>query len=268
MTIQQSSTTETGPGGDFGANEWLVEEMYERYLADPGSVDAAWHDFFADYRGPAIGSADSDEAESEPAPAATGWTTAPEPSVAVAPVEGVSAPTQPRVAPPAQGPATDQVPATDQPPAPATSVAPKPATQAATQSASDGPGEEVTKIRGAAARVVTNMETSLSVPTATSVRAVPAKLIADNRVVINNHLRRGRGGKVSFTHIIGYAMVKATIAHPEMNAHFAEVDGKPSLVTPEHLNFGLAIDLVGKDGGRQLVVASIKAAETLDFAQF
>lgn len=62
------------------------------------------------------------------------------------------------------------------------------------------------------------MEGSLTVPTATSVRAVPAKLMIDNRTVINNHLKRGRGGKVSFTHLIGYAMIKAIRAMPEMNA--------------------------------------------------
>ena len=112
------------------------------------------------------------------------------------------------------------------------------------------------------------MEASLTVPTATSVRAVPAKLIADNRVVINNHLRRARGGKVSFTHLIGYAVVKALAEHPEMNAHYAEIDGKPAVVAPEHVNFGLAIDLAGKNGARSLVVASIKASDTLDFAQF
>ena len=52
------------------------------------------------------------------------------------------------------------------------------------------------------------MQASLEVPTATSVRSVPAKLLIDNRVVINNHLARSRGGKVSFTHIIGFALVK------------------------------------------------------------
>jgi 2-oxoglutarate dehydrogenase E1 component len=60
-------------------------------------------------------------------------------------------------------------------------------------------------LRGVAGRVVQSMEASLTVPTATSVRAVPAKLMIDNRIVINNHLARGRGGKVSFTHIIAYA---------------------------------------------------------------
>ena len=67
----------------------------------------------------------------------------------------------------------------------------------------------MTLLRGAPAKVVTNMQASLEIPTATSVRAVPAKLLADNRIVINNHLRRARGGKVSFTHIIGYAVVRA-----------------------------------------------------------
>ena len=71
------------------------------------------------------------------------------------------------------------------------------------------------------------MEASLHVPTATSVRAVPAKLLEDNRTVINRHLAARRGGKVSFTHLIGYAMVKALVEHPEMNSSYAEVDGKP-----------------------------------------
>ena len=80
-------------------------------------------------------------------------------------------------------------------------------------------------------------------PTATSVRSVPAKLLIDNRIVINNHLGRGRGGKVSFTHLIGYAVVQALAAMPEMNHAYAEVDGKPAVVTPEHVNLGLAIDV-------------------------
>ena len=122
-------------------------------------------------------------------------------------------------------------------------------------------------LRGAPAKIVTNMQASLEIPTATSVRAVPAKLLADNRIIINNHLRRARGGKVSFTHLIGYAVVRALAEHPEMNRSFAMTeDGKPALVTPEHVNFGLAIDLPGKDGARSLVVAAIKAVETMDFA--
>jgi 2-oxoglutarate decarboxylase len=127
----------------------------------------------------------------------------------------------------------------------------------------------LTPIRGAGARVVSNMETSLEVPTATSVRAVPAKLLVDNRIVINNHLARSRGGKVSFTHIIGFALVKAIGAMPEMNRGFGHDEkGKPVLVEPAHVNLGLAIDLAKPDGTRQLLVPSIKAAETMDFAHF
>ena len=99
-------------------------------------------------------------------------------------------------------------------------------------------------------------------PTATSVRAIPAKLLIDNRIVINNHLKRTRGGKISFTHLIGYAIVQAVKKFPNMNRHFAEVDGKPNAITPAHTNLGLAIDLQGKEGNRQLVVAGIKGTET------
>ena len=131
-----------------------------------------------------------------------------------------------------------------------------------------GPDDEAQVLRGAAAAVVKNMSASLDVPTATSVRAIPAKLMIDNRIVINNHLKRTRGGKISFTHVLGYAIVAATQKFPNMNRHFAEVDGKPNIVTPAHTNLGLAIDLHGKDGGRQLVVAGIKNAETMHFGQF
>ena len=112
------------------------------------------------------------------------------------------------------------------------------------------------------------MEASLAVPTATSVRDIPAKLVADNRLVMNNHLKRGRGGKISFTHIIGYAIVKAAAALPEMNVAYTEIDGKPGVVRHHDVNLGLAIDMTKDDGSRQLLVPSIKGAQNLDFAQF
>ena len=112
------------------------------------------------------------------------------------------------------------------------------------------------------------MAASLSVPTATSVRSVPAKLLIDNRIVINNHLARGRGGKVSFTHLIGFAVVKALAAVPAMNHSYTELDGKPAIVEPEHVNLGLAIDVTAKDGSRQLLVPAVKGAEAMDFRQF
>ncbi|MGU3292268.1 multifunctional oxoglutarate decarboxylase/oxoglutarate dehydrogenase thiamine pyrophosphate-binding subunit/dihydrolipoyllysine-residue succinyltransferase subunit [Williamsia sp. M5A3_1d] len=131
------------------------------------------------------------------------------------------------------------------------------------------PAEDTAKVlRGAAAAVAKNMALSLEIPTATSVRAIPAKLMIDNRVVVNNHLARTRGGKISFTHILGYAIVQAVKSFPNMNRHFAEVDGKPNAVSPAHVNLGLAIDLPGKDGSRSLVVAAIKNTETMKFGEF
>ena len=114
------------------------------------------------------------------------------------------------------------------------------------------------------------MELSLAVPTATSFRDVPAKLLEINRKVINGHLGRTRGSKISFTHIIGYAIVRAIADHvPAMRNTFAEAaDGKPLLVTHGNVNLGLAIDLEKRGGGRTLVVPKIAAADALDFAEF
>src|SRR3982750_2537688 len=48
--VSTQQTSHENPLADFGPNEWIVDEMYQRYLADPSSVDPAWHDFFADYK--------------------------------------------------------------------------------------------------------------------------------------------------------------------------------------------------------------------------
>ncbi|MCA1222924.1 multifunctional oxoglutarate decarboxylase/oxoglutarate dehydrogenase thiamine pyrophosphate-binding subunit/dihydrolipoyllysine-residue succinyltransferase subunit, partial [Streptomyces sp. 8L] len=178
-------------------------------------------------------------------------------------------PPPPPAAPPPETPAPApsapvQAPtAPAQPAKPAAKAAPKPAPAAEAE-----PGPEYVTLRGPSAAVAKNMAASLELPTATSVRAVPVKLLFDNRIVINNHLKRARGGKISFTHLIGYAMVQALKAMPAMNHSFTEKDGKPTLVKPEHVNLGLAIDLVKPNGDRQLVVAGIKKAETLGFFEF
>ncbi|MBT2387561.1 multifunctional oxoglutarate decarboxylase/oxoglutarate dehydrogenase thiamine pyrophosphate-binding subunit/dihydrolipoyllysine-residue succinyltransferase subunit, partial [Streptomyces sp. ISL-11] len=158
-------------------------------------------------------------------------------------------------------------PATQAPAAPAKPAVAKPVAKAAAPTEPSA-GPEFVTLRGPSAAVAKNMNASLELPTATSVRAVPVKLLFDNRIVINNHLKRARGGKVSFTHLIGFAMVQALKAMPSMNHSFTEKDGKPTLVKPEHVNLGLAIDLVKPNGDRQLVVAGIKKAETLNFFEF
>ena len=127
---------------------------------------------------------------------------------------------------------------------------------------------EVTILKGMSKALATNMDASLSVPTATSVRQVPAKVLIDNRIVVNSHLKRTRGGKVSFTHIIGYAVIQALKELPGQNVFYDEVDGKPASVVPPHVNFGLAIDVPKPDGTRALLVPNIKRAQKLNFAEF
>ncbi len=115
------------------------------------------------------------------------------------------------------------------------------------------------------------MEASLSVPTATSVRSIPAKLLEINRTVVNNQLFRTTGGKVSFTHLIGYAVVKGLMAVPAMNAAFvADADGKgtPGVVRHRHVGLGLAVDVEKSDGSRTLLVPCITDADALDFRGF
>ena len=111
-------------------------------------------------------------------------------------------------------------------------------------------------IRGAGVAIVANMERSLAVPTATSFRNVPAKLLEVNRKVINGYRGRTGQGKVSFTHLIGYAIVRAIAdAVPDMNNTFVDgADGKPRIVRNEHVNMGLAVDVGKADGSRTLVV--------------
>lgn len=212
--------------------------MYRKFRDDPSSVDPSWHEFLVDYNPEPT----SDTGDGKPA---TTVSAAPEPAPA------------PR---PAAPPVTTATPGNGATTAPVTAA--KPAGPPPAE------GDEVQVLRGAAAAVVKNMSASLDVPTATSVRAIPAKLLIDNRTVINNQLKRNRGGKISFTHLLGYAVVQAVKKYPNMNRHFAVADGKPSAVTPAHTNLGLAIDLQGKDGKRSLVVAGIKRCDTMRFAQF
>ncbi len=284
-----SSETASAPSSDFGANEWLVEEMYDQYQRDPGSVDPSWAAYFK-----TNGSSTNGASNGAPATPAASTTTSP------APATPAAKPTETKTAAPANDPARTAEPAaskpsdtspdkgtekgTDADAKAAPKATPRPdsaAAEPAKGTTSPVPKETkaptptavvdqptYTVLRGAPARTVANMDDSLSVPTATSVRSVPVKLLWDNRIVINNHLSRARGGKVSFTHLIGYALVKALKAMPEMNVGFDTIDGKPNQITPAHINLGLAIDMQKKDGTRQLLVPNIKGAETMDFAAF
>ncbi|WP_438855288.1 multifunctional oxoglutarate decarboxylase/oxoglutarate dehydrogenase thiamine pyrophosphate-binding subunit/dihydrolipoyllysine-residue succinyltransferase subunit [Agromyces sp. M3QZ16-3] len=280
----------------FGANEWLVDEMYERFLADPSSVDETWREVLEHYRqvrtgetvaAPAAPPAMPDEnalhsAASEQAPDAAA-------PVAEQSATPASAPAADQPATPASAPAADQPAASAQAPATApnavigqapaartTSVAPRTAPVPADvpvtspqQRADAGEREdEVVPLKGLPKTLAANMDASLAVPTATSVRSVPAKLMIDNRIVINNHLRRTRGGKVSFTHLIGWALIRALKEFPSQNVYYSEADGKPALVKPAHIGLGIAIDIPKPDGTRALLVPAIKRAETMTFNEY
>ena len=275
--------------------------MYEQYSADPDSVDASWAEFFKSHGAPGVTEpparaergqrADPGRPDCHPLPAALRSSLSPA-SNRPAP-EATHSTEQPahgqesrgrfRCPTPSCRPASNgdvkQPSATHggaahsgqgRPPHLARRARRRPRRSAESGQPADVALEEPVRsvLRGAPARTAKNMDISLSVPTATSVRSLPVKLLIDQRVVINNHLRRARGGKVSYTHIIGYAMVRALETVPEMNNGYEMVDGKPTMVVPAHVNLGLAIDMPKPDGTRQLLVPSIKSCERLDFAQF
>lgn len=271
-----SQLTGSGPdettSGEFGANEWLVDEMYERYLVDKNSVDRAWWPVLESYHQTASAPPEA------PAPPAAA------PEAATPPATPAAAQTAPQ--PAAQAPALASTDAQDaasrpasQPTARTTSLAPKPEPVPAdapitsplqvVQEVETAEAEDVvTTLRGMSKSLAANMATSLTVPTATSVRTVPAKLLIDNRIVINNHMKRARGGKVSFTHLIGWALVRALKMFPSQNVYYDEIDGKPSVVAPAHVGMGLAIDIPKPDGTRALLVPAIKRADTMTFGEF
>ncbi len=262
---------------DFGANEWLVEEQYELYLQDADSVSEQWQELFKTYSPEATngaapeGQATASKQSEASKPAAkqtesSNETTAADSSTTASKSAKRDDSKEPKDSKASSGSKASSSSA-DKPTEKSTS-SPTPRDAPARKNIAPQGEAQVTPLRGATARVVSNMEASLAVPTATSVRSLPAKLLIDNRTVINNHLARSRGGKVSFTHLIGYAMVKALEAMPEMNNGFAEQDGKPVLVRPSHINIGLAIDVPKPDGTRQLLVPGIKSCEGMDFHNF
>jgi 2-oxoglutarate dehydrogenase E1 component len=235
-----SNTPPAASGDEFGTNSWLVEEMYERFRDNPAAVGAEWREFFADYvPGGVAGSAPS---VSRAVPKAK--------SAAVA----------------ANGASTRDDTFPVRRPA---SITPTQEAEAATPAAPTPPSEPE-PIRGVGAAIAANMDRSLSVPTATSMRQMPAKLLEVNRRVINGYRARTGQSKVSFTHLIAYAVVRAIVdAVPNMkNVYVADADGKPQLQRHANVNIGLAVDVDKGNGQRTLVVPVLKGADTLDFMGF
>jgi len=295
MAHDDVSVTSPAAGGAFGPNAWLVDDMYEQYRTDPSSVSASWREFFGDYvppggaaaspagPAPALEPAGDGRGASAPGPVGAPGSRIPAPGVSAVPdaaqrpdatsgpavsTEAPPAPpAPPPVAAPASGTDTDTGTAT-RTPTDTTGVA-APAARP-TAGTTDG-GPVPAPLRGAAGRIAKNMEASLGVPTATSVRTVPAKLLEVNRSQLNQHLARTSGGKVSFTHLIGFAVVRSLQAVSALNAAFvADADGKgtPGVLRHEHVGLGLAVDVEKSDGTRTLLVPVVRNAEALDFRAF
>ena len=242
----------------FGTNEWIVEDMREAYLADPASVTQSWREFFSE--NPQYLAGQSPAMPSKPLSASVG--------VQIPGAATASASRRPVLA-------SEDVSRSDLPPAPTAQfkspTSPYAYNQAHSEAGetSNGVVESVDTLKGASARTAKNMEASLQIPTATSARAIPAKVLIENRLLINTHLASTRGGKVSFTHLIAWALVESLAEMPEMNvAYTLDEKGKPALHNPAHVNLGLAIDVPSANGERRLLVPSVKNADTLDLASF
>ncbi len=128
--------------------------------------------------------------------------------------------------------------------------------------------KQLSAISGVAGKIVENMEASLSLPTATSLRIIPVKVLDENRSLLNKYLTSRSRGKVSYTHIVAWAIVKALKKYPNINASFARVEGMAYRDEKSQINIGIAVDVSRKDGTRSLLVPNIKSAEQMDFAQF
>jgi 2-oxoglutarate dehydrogenase E1 component len=147
---------------------------------------------------------------------------------------------------------------------PATPRPPQPQAQAVEPAA----GEELQPLRGAAGAIAKNMNASLAIPLATSQRIIPVKVIEENRQLINHHRGLLGKNKISYTHIIGWAVVKAVQANPTLNHAFTENNGEPCRVLRKEINLGIAVDVAAKGGGRSLMVPNLKTAGSLDFARY
>ncbi len=214
---------------NFGANATYVEGLLARWRGDPSQVDESWRTYFEELLN-----------GNEP------------------PQDGAGSTTKAAAAPKTDGHRDGGGAATAK-----AAPAKAPATTTASETRA-----EATPIRGAALKIVENMEASLSVPTATSQRRIPVKLLDENRRIINRHLEESDRGKASYTHLIAYAILRAIDEFSQLNDGFEVIDNQPSRVRRESVNLGIAIDLEKKDGTRTLLVPNIKQANKLHFSEF
>ncbi|MBV9404376.1 MAG: multifunctional oxoglutarate decarboxylase/oxoglutarate dehydrogenase thiamine pyrophosphate-binding subunit/dihydrolipoyllysine-residue succinyltransferase subunit [Acidobacteriaceae bacterium] len=263
----------------LGINSWLEEELYHQYQFDRKSVDEGWTHLFED------AGQNGAPVTAEPGATAGSETPREEPPQQIPPEQEppqhIPTPQEPpQVEPPRQEPpqptptpqeSTTRVATSSGPAAAprAAEVARSPRTEPAKQeSKSVGASDQLIPLRGPAARIAENMTASLAIPVATSQRQIPVRIIEENRNTINRQRAQQGRGKLSFTHLIAWAIVKALKSNPALNHAYAENGGEPFRVVRSQVNIGLAVDVAGKDGSRSLKVPNIKNADGMSFAQF
>jgi 2-oxoglutarate dehydrogenase E1 component len=260
----------------LGINSWLEDELYHQYQFDRKSVDEGWSELFQESGQNGGNSLATSNGAGSPVEAATAVTERPpeapvrEPQPAPAPEKEPPQQRAPQQEPPAAEPPRQEAPAS--PPQPSatssTTEIAKTSTQPAMQQKTIGASDQLVPLRGAAARIAANMIASLAIPVATSQRQIPVRVIEENRNILNRQRSLQGRGKLSFTHLIAWAIVKALKPHPSLNHAYAENGGEPFRVVRNHVNIGLAVDVAGKDGTRSLMVPNIKNADGMSFAQF
>ncbi len=209
-------------------NAGFVQAMYEQYLRDPASVDEEWRQLFEN------GGSGLEPVENPAMGNRQG-------AIGDARADAAAGASQ----------AGTVTPPLSHSPLPIAAVA--------------VPSGHAAPLKGAAARLVANMEASLEVPTATSFRDVPVAALDARRKALNQALAPK---KVSYTHLIAWALVQAAKQLPVMTHAFARVDDAPSRMVPDGISLGLAVDVEKKDGSRALVVPVIKRADRMDFPAF
>lgn len=215
----------------FGPNSALVEELYDQYKEDPSSVPAHWKQYFDE-----IEESDSPQELAEQAEISENGTQK-------------------------TAPAARETKDAEQ-------KKPVPTEAKGKQKKETQKGAKLEKIKGVSSKIAENMDTSLEVPTATSVRVLPMKMLIEDRDIINRHLKQQHEPKASFTHFIAWAIVKALEEFPNMNNAYVKNEEGPHKVIPEQVNLGLAIDVQNSDGSRNLLVPNIKSVNKMNFKEF
>jgi 2-oxoglutarate dehydrogenase E1 component len=267
---------------NFGANATYVEGLLNRYRSNPSLVDEAWRAYFKELLGetasddgvrattsgngspwPVAQEQNASDVQASAQTQTSEQTVTQSAQAATVPSEGAQVPTTPAREASASTLEATAKSSTTQAPTAQTSTAGAQAVQSTPQTS-----VESQPIRGGALKIVENMETSLGVPTATSNRQVPVKVLEENRLIVNQFLNEHKRGKTSFTHFIAYAILRALNKFPQLNDGFANVDGGPARIRRAQMNLGVAIDLEKKDGTRTLLVPNIKNAGALNFTEF